>query len=373
MTKLSKLVAVTIMALLGLSVFAGVAMAMGDSPRVLQTVEVDLTGSMRLGWWNIQTDNIAVQQNFTAKVPASITAGSYNATFEGFARISTQSIDFNGVIETENGTFTAEFEVPNAYTPALPTGECGALENLTLLISGTALPSPVQFECIRVAGRVTAFGNSNASGVLNANAKISNSTGGNVSEAQVTWVPLSGPMPVISPLWVDHNATGNYTYSFYTATLINTTVVALNYTGYDFYVSGLWNVLNVTCSFSGTSYENFKTATTYAKQNATGELEVSGNGKNFTLSIAGFNSVTGPVNRFVTNAKTILEGDVLNHGIVDIFDLVYVARRIGETPGDPKFGGLSNFEDIEKANVNGGFQVDIYDLVTVATEIGQTG
>ncbi|MGD0979211.1 MAG: hypothetical protein ABR962_08745 [Candidatus Bathyarchaeia archaeon] len=372
MAKLSKLIALTIVALLGISVFAGSAMAMGNSDKVLHIVEVDLTGSMRLGWWNVQADNITVQQNFTAKVPTGITPGNYNATFEGFARIDEKSVEFNGVIETENGTFMADFAVPNTYTN-LPTGECGALGKLTLLISETALPPPVQYECIQVVGRVTGFGNSNASGVLHANAKISNSTGGNVSEAQVTWVPLSGPMPRASPQWAMHNATGNYTYSFYTATLISTTVVALNYSGDDFYVSGLWNVRNVTFSYSGASYENFKTVTSVIGQNDTGVLEVYGNGKNFTLSIAGFNKVTGSVERFVINAKTILEGDVLNHGVVDIFDLVYVARRFGETPGDPKFGGLSNFDDVEKADVNNDFQVNVFDLVTVATEIGQTG
>jgi hypothetical protein len=374
MAKLSKLIAITIMTVLGISVFAGVAMAMGDSRMNLHTVEVDLKGSMRLGWW-VQTNTITVQQNFTAKVPMNITAGNLNATFEGFASISTKSIDFNGVIETANGTFTAEFEVPNTYSPALPRGVCGASGNLTLLISETTLPPPVQYECVQVAGRVTAFGNSNASGVLNANAKITNSTGENVSEAQVTWVPLSGPMPVISPWCLAGYSTGNYTYSFYSAVLINTTVVALNYSGYDFYVSGLWNVLNVTFSYSGTSYENFKTTTSYARLNATGELEVDGstlNGKNFTLSITGFKNVTGSVERFVTNAKTILVGDVLNHGVVDIFDLVYVARHMGETPGAPTCGGLANFEDVERACVSGDFQVSIYDLVTVATQMGQT-
>jgi len=379
MAKLSKLVAATIVALLGISVFAGAAMAMSDYVIGLHTVQVDLTGYMLLGWWNVQTDNITVQQNFTANVPTNITAGSLNAGFEGFARISTQSIEFNGVIGTKNGTFAADFEANNTYTShTLPTGECGALGTLTLLISATALPPPVQYECVQVAGRVTAFGSSNASGVLNANARITNTTGENMSEAQVTWIPLSGPLPVISPGWVNNHATGSYNYSFYSATLINTTIVALNYTGYDFYVSGLWDVLNVTFSYTGASYQNFKTATSYVRQNATGTLEVYGSGpsltgKNFTLSIAGFDNVTGPVDRFVINAKTILEGDVLNHGVVDIFDLVYVARRIGETPGDPKSGGLANFEEVQKACVTGDFQVSIYDLVTVATEIGQTG
>jgi hypothetical protein len=380
MRKLAKLSAMATIAMLGAFIFAG--SAGGDLSSVCRPVQVNLTGSIQLKWWYNESYIVSVQQNFTASVPPSITAGTYNATFAGVARIDEENIDFNGAIMTENGTFQAEFQVPvDGYTG--PLGICGASgENLIVTISEFTVP-PVTYawQFVHVVGRVTGYGSSLAMGNLEAEARISNSTAAeNSATAHVCWVPISGPLPHPDVL-------GNFTYSFYAARLINTTIVALNYSGYDFYIAGTWNVFNVTFSFSGISPEDFQETTTFVSQNATGELMVSGNATgpipitpwgttssidNFTLSIAGFENVTGSA-ILVTHARAFLEGDVLGHGCVDIYDLVYVARRIGATPGAPQWGGPANFEDIENADVNGDFHVDIYDLVTVATQMGQTG
>ena len=382
MAKLLKFVGISIMALLCIAAI-GSTTVMGDMGPV-HPVLVQLTGSMQLGWF-VQTDDITVAANFTANVPLEITAGTYNATFEGFARVGENYIDFHGVIETENGTFLADFEVPNSYT--VPLGECGASGILTLQISVITI-TPPQFEYIQLVGHVRNFGNASAFGWLSANAKIStNSTTGqteNEANARAAWEPLS---PTIMPLWnFLPNATGNFTYSFYAARLINTTLVALNYSGYDVYIAGLWTVLNVTFTYSGENWANFTESETCVAQNVTGELMVNGNWSsggltawpcrtnagNFTLSLAGFDDVTGSVVGFVLHARAILDGDVLGHGTVDIYDLVYIARYIGCTPGSPRLGGLQSFEGVEKADLSGDFHVDIYDLVTAASQIGQT-
>jgi hypothetical protein len=369
MAKLSKLVAVTVIALLSISVLA--ALSQADSNQTFYVGQVNATGTMTLGWF-VQTDIVNVTANFTARIPTAIVPGTYNATFQGFARITEDNIDFNGAMMTENGTFQAEFEVPNAYT--LPKGMCGATGQLVLVISQTVLPPPVTFECISVVGSVTNFGSSPAMGCLQADAKIVNSTAStaeNESQAHVTWIPVtSTPLPV-APVW---NATfGNYTYSYYSATLINATDTELNYTGNDLYIAGVWSVLNVTFSFTGMNWTDWQTSTSYLRQNATGTLEVYGNWKNFTLSITGFDDVIGTVDHVCIRVGTFLDGDVLGHGVVDIYDLVYVARYMGAVPGDPRFGGLSNFGAVSKADVCGDGSVDIYDLVTVASQMGQTG
>jgi hypothetical protein len=383
MAKLLKFVGISIMALLCIAAM-GATVVMADFVGPVHPVQVELTGVMQLGWF-VQTDSITVAANFTANVPLNITAGTYNATFQGFARVSENYIDFNGVIETENGTFMAEFEVPNTYT--VPMGECGASGILTLQISDITT-TPPQFEYVQLVGNVRNFGNASAFGWLGADAKIStNSSTGqteNVADARAAWEPIS---PSIMPLWsVLPNATGNFTYSFYAARLINTTMVALNYSGYDVYIAGLWTVLNVTFTYSGEHWVNFTESETSVAQNVTGELMVNGNWGingpsaslcrtamgNFTLSLAGFDDVTGSVEQFVLHARAILDGDVLGHGTVDIYDLVYIARYIGSTPGAPQLGGLQSFEGVEKADLNGDFHVDIYDLVTAASQIGQT-
>jgi|GEM_PF-2350234 len=385
MAKLSKILGISIMTLLCLTAI-GSAMVNGGKPT--NTVFVQLTGAMQLGWY-VQTDNITVAANFTANVPPTITDGTYNATFQGFARVGVNNIEFNGVIETENGTFAADFVVPNSAT--IPTGVCGATGILVLEITEITTTPPIQCEYIQVAGHVTRYGNTSAFGMLNANAKFTNTTAGlvnNVTNANVCWAPLS---PSIMPMWkIAPNATGNFTYSFYAARLINTTMAALNYSGNDFYVAGTWTVLNITYSYSGLNWCNFNASESSVATNVTGVLEVNGTWGikvnpgadslcrtsmgNFTLSLTGFNDVTGFVDQFVLHARAVLDGDVLGHGVVDIYDLVYVAKYVGSTPGSPQSGGLQNFESIEKANVSFGFgAIDIYDLVTVATEIGQTG
>jgi hypothetical protein len=370
MAKLSSLVAVTIIALLSISVLASISQA--DFNQSFYIGEVNATGTMQLGWF-VQTDSINVTANFTARIPTEIVPGTYNATFQGFARVSEDSIDFNGAMMTVNGTFAAEFEVPNTYT--LPKGICGATGELVLVITQTVLPPPVTFEFITVVGHVTDFGSSPAMGCLQADAKIVNSTSStaqNESQAHVTWMPI-GSIPPISPIWFPWNFTGNYTYSYYSATLINATDTELNYSGNDLYIAGIWSVLNVTFSFTGMNWTDWQTSTSYLKQNETGTLEVYGGWKNFTLSITGFDDVVGVVDRVCIRAGAFLDGDVLGHGVVDIYDLVYVARYMGAVPGDPRYGGLSNFASVSKADVNGDGSVDIYDLVTVASQMGQTG
>lgn len=390
MAKLSKFLVISIMALLCITAI-GSATVMGDMNRPFNTVQVQMTGTMQLGWYT-QTDNITVAANFTANVPPSITDGTYNGTFQGFARVGVNNIDFNGVIETENGTFMADFVVPNSDT--IPTGQCGASGILVLVITEITPTPPIQCEYVQVAGRVTDYGNTSAFGRLSANAKFTNTTAGlvnNVTNANVCWAPLFGP---IVPLWNktdwnNPNATQTFTYSFYAARLINTTMTALNYSGYDFYVSGLWTVLNITYTYSGVNWCNFNASESSVAQNVTGELMVNGNWNitanpgrdipcrtnfgNFTLSLTGFNDVTGFADLITVHARAVLDGDVLNHGVVDIYDLVYVAKCAGTTAGSPQSGGLQNFEGVEKADVNFDFHVDIYDLVTVSTELGQTG
>lgn len=385
MAKLSKFFVISIMALLCITAIGSVTV-MGNLAKPINTVQVQLTGAMRLGWY-VQTYNITVAANFTANVPPTITGGTYNATFQGFARVGVNNIEFNGVIETENGTFTADFIVPNSAT--IPTGVCGASGILVLEIAEITPTPPIQCEYVQVAGRVSDYGNTSAFGMLSANAKFTNTTAGlinNVTNANVCWAPLS---PSILPMWkIAPNATGNVTYSFYAARLLNTTMAALNYSGNNLYIAGIWSVLNITYTYSGVNWCNFNASESSVAQNVTGVLEINGtwgptanpgasipcrtSAGNFTLKLTGFNDVTGIVNQFVLHARGVLDGDVLNHGVVDIYDLVYIAKCVGTTAGSPQSGGLQNFESIEKADINFDFHVDIYDLVTVATEIGQT-
>jgi hypothetical protein len=131
-------------------------------------------------------------------------------------------------------------------------------------------------------------------------------------------------------------------------------------------------VYNVTFTYSGSHFHQCNESVTVVKQNATGDLAVSGplSDLQFTVSIAGFNDVIGSVMRMVISHRRILDADFYNQGSVTISDLVTVAHHIGETPGLGPSGQLDNLQDLETYDLNFNFRIDIYTLVTVANEIG---
>jgi hypothetical protein len=382
MTKLNRIIALATVTLLAISMFAAIASADWDgNPVAVHPIAVDLTGNIDLVWWST-TMTIPVAQNFTAIAPITIIPGQYDAKFYGWAHIDQFDISFNGMIMTDNGTFSAAFEVLNPGNLSSPElgGECAAWGNVTIVVSNITLPPPPVFRYIQLAGRVTDWNGANATGRMNAKVSITNSNttivppgpypncvAQNTSDITVTWSPWIPPTASDTPVWMPWN------FSFYSARIINTTSILLNDSGNDLTVSGLWNVVNITSSGGG-NFTDWQQTESYVRSNSTGTFTVSGNWTTFTLSIAGFGDVSGPVMFARTNASRTLQGDIFGKGYVDIYDLVYVAKRMGETPGSPQCGGISGFEDVEKADVNGNFhQIDIYDLVTVATEIGQTG
>jgi hypothetical protein len=356
MENVKKLGAVALIAVLGILAISG-SVAVGEID--FYAASVSLKGDMVLKFYNETYSAPDVEKNFTAVVPSRISPGEYNATFEGIAWIDDESVRFFGIIMTENGTFMAEFSVPNTWS-GIPTGKCGASGTLTITLSKVEqMPGPTPpFQWIHVVGPVTQYGLNASRGWLNAHAKISPEE--NLTMAHVFWMPMP-------PL--EENENGNFTYSFYHAKLINTTMVALNYSGNDFYVSGLWTVYNVTFTYHDfQGEEEYQEDILYVVQNRTGELKVYGNWMNFTISIEGFDDIIGLVKHFGVHPRACLEGDINGDGKVDIYDLVHVAKYIGCTPKTP-----TDLEGIEQADVNHDTHVDIYDLVTVATEIGQTG
>jgi hypothetical protein len=364
-----------IASLLCLLMFAGIASAGLSWPWPVEgryTAKVHLTGTIQLGWYNwtsetFETYNLSsFEANFTAMVPTGIAPGQYNnAKFEGYARVDDTSIEFYGGIRV-NATcpgFMVSFTVPNKW-PTVPMGAFEACGTVATTITQTTLP-PVQYTWVHVVGPVMQYGNEPARGWLNAHALITNVT--QLAKAHVFWMPIPKLTPVILP------ESTNFTYSFYHASLINTTKAALNYSGYDFYVQGLWTVCNVTFTYSGQKFEHCEETTTVVRQNTTGDLKVYGVWKNFTVSLAGFSDVKGLVLYTAIRNRPIPEGDVTGpngqpDGKVDIWDLVHVAKHIGETPG---FGlGSHDLQEVESCDVNFSFHIDVYSLVTVATEIG---
>ena len=181
-----------------------------------------------------------------------------------------------------------------------------------------------------------------------------------------------------------------YTFSFYTARLLNFTDLSFNKTetGHNFYLAGYWNVsqitetVNITWSTSTgdswTQYNKDITVTwteTPVVTNATGTLVADwgivvtpgtdipgpiGVGT-FELQIQGVGTLSGFAWKSFVWAKELNICDFNGQGKVDITDLVQVAQHYGQAPG---FQGYDPSLD-----VNGEGQIGIGDLATVASNI----
>jgi len=157
----------------------------------------------------------------------------------------------------------------------------------------------------------------------------------------------------------------NFTFSFYAAKLVETSAVRLNYSGYNFYIAGKWNVINVTTTIlvdgSGALISFTQTIETMFT-NATGELGVLfASWWLFDLSIDGIDLLRGFLTGggyYYTEIKICdLDGD----GEVDLIDLVKVAKRYRTIPG------LWNYNQTMDLNYDN--KIDIGDLTTVAANM----
>lgn len=161
----------------------------------------------------------------------------------------------------------------------------------------------------------------------------------------------------------------NFTFSFYSARLVNSTEVSLNHPPYDFYISGLWNVVkittNVTIILDETGHiisidinREFERILTEAP----GELRVFLNPRfEFELSIEGISLLNGRVVLWDIRHVEIKMCDIDDDGKVDLKDLVKVAKRYRAAPG------LWNYDHHMDFNFND--EIDIGDLTTVAANI----
>ncbi|UCH32427.1 MAG: hypothetical protein JSV05_03345 [Candidatus Bathyarchaeota archaeon] len=241
---------------------------------------------------------------------------------------------------------------------------------LALLAIGNFIPAIAQAEdvsiqktWVRMRGRITQWGASPAFGWICAHAKLVN-----VTDISREWAAARAIWTQHQPMVSTHPPTENFTISFFITKLIDTTLVELNYSGYDFYISGLWNVYNVTFAYyvdgSGNLLGFSMTLEALIIQGE-GELCVLNDWHDFQLRIDGIDLLSGDVIMYAVGQWEIkicdVNGDGVGDGKVDIHDLVRVARRYGSMPG------LGSY-DIEM-DFNFDFRIDIGDLTTLAANI----
>lgn len=333
----------------------------------MYTAQIQLSGTMNLQYFN-ESYNINVTKTFLAMVPNETAPGEYNASFEGYANVENETIEFYGMIETECGEFKVDFTVANVW-PEIPTGKCWVSGGVHIIIQQAEIP-PIQYTWINTVGTVEKYGNQSAYGWLNAITKVSQNE--SMAKAHLCWMPINLTQIPETEL-PSTNIT--FTFTFYTARLINATNVQLNYSSYDLYIEGLWTIYNVTFYYydenGDFNIENYDGPyVSVIAQNVTGQLKIYDGWTSFTVTLTGFEDINGKIIFSRTSTMRSMEGDVNFDGQVDIFDLVHVAKRIGSTPGCVNGKINMNLEDFADVDLNFDFQVDIYDLWGVATEIG---
>jgi hypothetical protein len=250
---------------------------------------------------------------------------------------------------------------------------------------------------VRMNGFITQWnttdGNSTRTfGWIVANAAIVNSNGTTHewARAHAIWSDIMRAYPVDEHPLGEVNVSdsdptmGNFsfTFSFYTARLLNVSDLSFNKTeaGHDFYLTGIWNVtqrtetINITWSDPTTNVtweDHMRQITvtwtdTPIAVNANGTLVADWGGAygwvgKFVLSIDGVGTLSGFAWKSIEWTRELNICDLGERGKVDINDLVKVAKHYGEAPG---FG---NYDP--NLDVNGDGQIGIGDLTTIAANI----
>ncbi len=221
---------------------------------------------------------------------------------------------------------------------------------------------------VRIDGRITNYGKANVTGTILAQSRtviINNTSTRQGAVASAILANSSTPLATIRDKQ-------NFTYTFYTANLVNASTASLNVTGYSFFLNGTWNVYQITTNYTITTDSEGTITSFNRNQNAValatkayGELKVASTGSNFTLSIIGVNDLTGKVhvsritsrmfNPFIVNNESTTATTVTKN------DLASVVRSFGASPG------WGNYD--QRMDYNMHYKIDITDLATAAANI----
>jgi len=206
--------------------------------------------------------------------------------------------------------------------------------------------NPITF--VSVTGEISSYGTNSAFGWVNFFAVVENRADGFC----VFTVPPLGPTITIYP-------PPPFDFTVYLTKIFNASEVKLNYNPFDFWISGFWEINNVT------NPSDIRDIAMLLKDMtiAAGELSVKGNWTEFTIDIEGYESIEG----YVT-AYSILEIDQIYGKLpyadlnrdhkIDIRDIATFALAFGSSLGFERY----NFY----ADINFDLVIDIRDIATCA-------
>lgn len=225
-----------------------------------------------------------------------------------------------------------------------------------VMTSAKAMPNTF----VLAVGKVSSYGSVPAFGFMKAFAQVD-------AWARINLAWMTAPLPVVpSP----GSMISPIAFSFFAARLVNASIIKLNYTDtngvtHDFYVDGVWNVLNVTFTYRDSTF-NFVVQPMKTTAPGVFTIDPSSAGNipwsEFTLAIQGVLPVKGAVSFHRITNVNIPDGDVNLDGKIDIRDLATVAKTYGTMPG--RSGYDFNLD------INFDFRIDIKDLAIMAKSFG---
>jgi hypothetical protein len=228
---------------------------------------------------------------------------------------------------------------------------------------------PTQQSFVRIDGRIIKFGDANVTGTIQAQSRTVVVNGTTRQGSSVTAMLTNSSKPMAGP-----RDKQNFTYTVYTAKLVNASTASLNTTGYSFFLNGTWNVFQVTTNYtvvtdsSGNILSfNRNTNGVAVATGAYGELKVASTGSNFTLTITGVNALTGLVHvqrisSMMFNPFTI-NNDVTSTTVTKA-DVASVVSAYGSSPG------WGNYD--QRMDYNMHYKIDITDLATAAANVNSS-
>ncbi|MCW4005495.1 MAG: hypothetical protein NWF04_02690 [Candidatus Bathyarchaeota archaeon] len=233
--------------------------------------------------------------------------------------------------------------------------------------NGNMLHGGAHQNAVRLTGVITEWGTTEVTGSVTAQSRtvvVDTTNARQGSTATAVWT-TSDSRPIDALRTAE-----NFTYTFYSARLVNAGEVSLDTDGYASLLTGEWNVFEMTTAFTVitdadgniVSFDRNQHADALAT-NVYGELAVAENGNTFTLNITGIDQLSGTVRmHHITNRlfNPFKLGDDTSTAVTPT-ELATMAHAYGAMPG------WGNYD--QSMDYNFDYKIGICDITTAAANM----
>ncbi len=248
-----------------------------------------------------------------------------------------------------------------------------ALTSIILIATVSAMPMsqlsskmPTQANWIKLNGIITKYNTTDARGQLFAQARtalLANADTRQFARASAVWTTnLTRPISTI-------RNKENFTYTFYSAQLLNASVSSSTVKSTNYFLNGTWNVATVKCNVTVITNATGEIVSVHRNSTANvakayGELNVTDNWTKFTLKLKGYGTLSGTVARSMMRQTMFNWAQVTDSPSTTVVTKADVNTIIQGYRAMPGWGNYDNRMDF-----NFNYKIDITDLATVAANL----